>query len=95
VFGHQLVEQGDEDVLLAAEVEVDGPVRDARALRDLGHARREVALAREHLHRRLQDAPPLSSLRFRANRLLNPDSLSMAPARGVKPGGSGPGGDRR
>ena len=30
VLGHQLVEEGDEDVLLVAEVEVDGAVGHAR-----------------------------------------------------------------
>ena len=56
VLGHEVVEEGDEDVFLVAEVEVDGAVRHPGRLRDLGHPRAEVALLGEHVHRGLQDA---------------------------------------
>jgi len=56
VLGHHLVEQGDQQGLLALEVEVDGSVGHVGAARDLRDLGGEIALAREHLHRRLQDA---------------------------------------
>ena len=50
-----LFEDGDEQVLLAGEVEVQRAVRDARTLCDLAHARREVPPLGEHSHRGSDD----------------------------------------
>src|SRR6266404_2255266 len=52
---HLLAEEGDEDLLLRLEVEVDGAAGDARLARDVGHARVVEAVARKHAHGRVDD----------------------------------------
>ena len=52
---HPGLEQRDEQVVLALEVQVDGPVRDAGLARDLGDPGREEAMAGEDLLGRDQD----------------------------------------
>ena len=53
---HPGLEPRDQQVILALEVEIDRAVSDARFLRDLGDARGEEAVLREHRLGRSQDA---------------------------------------
>src|SRR2546421_2252533 len=52
---HLLAEEGDEDLVLRLEVEVDGAAGDARLARDVGHPRVVESIAREHAHGRVDD----------------------------------------
>src|SRR5438445_403209 len=52
---HLLAEEGDEDLVLRLEVEVDGAAGDPRLARDVRHARVVEAVAREHAHGRVDD----------------------------------------
>ncbi len=52
------VEQREVELELAGEVLVEHRLGDARALGDVVHRRRVVALAHEHLERRLQQLDP-------------------------------------
>jgi len=58
-LGHLLVEQPQQEVVLALEIQVDGAVGDAGRAGDLGDRRAEEAPLGEHLHRRVQDARSL------------------------------------
>jgi hypothetical protein len=59
-----LAEDGEEHLLLRAEVVVEQPVCDACLLGDVADAARVVALAREDPHRRLEEQPALFLLRL-------------------------------
>ena len=54
-LGHLLVEQTQEQVVFALEIQVDGTVGDARRARDLGDGGAEIAALGEDLHRRVED----------------------------------------
>src|SRR6266478_119169 len=54
-LGHLVPEQGDEDVVLGPEVEIDGAGGDAGLARDVGDAGVVVALPREDPHGGLDD----------------------------------------
>ena len=58
-LGHLLVEEPQEQVVLALEVEIDGAVGDARALGDLGHRRAVEAALGKDLDGRIEDARAL------------------------------------
>ena len=53
---HLVVEQLEQQVVLALEVEIDGAVRDTRGAGDFGDGRAEVAALREHLDCRVENA---------------------------------------
>jgi hypothetical protein len=52
---HPLPEEGDEDLVLGLEVEVDRAAGDARLARDVGDARVVVAVTREDANRGVDD----------------------------------------
>jgi len=56
---HLLLEEGDQQVVLVLEVEVDGAVRHPGGTGDLGHLRVEESLSGEDLHGGAQDPVPL------------------------------------
>ena len=57
--GHLVAEQGDQDVVLGLEVEIDGSRGDPGLARNVGHARVVVALAGEDPHGGVEDQPAL------------------------------------
>ena len=65
-LGHGLLEDRDEQVVLASEVEVDGAGGDAGLPRDVGDLRAEEAVPRKHPRRGGQDAVALVAARGRA-----------------------------
>ena len=56
---HRSLEDRDEQVVLALEIEVDGAGRDAGDARDIGDLRLEIPVLREHLGGRAQNQVPL------------------------------------
>jgi len=61
-LGHLLVEEPQEQVVLALEVEIDGAVGDARAPGDLGHRRAVEAAPGKDLDGGVEDARALVAL---------------------------------
>ena len=64
--GHGLLEDRDEQVVLAPEIQVDRSSGHAGFARDVGDLRAEEAVAREYLGRRGQDAVAFIAARDRA-----------------------------
>ena len=58
-LAHRPLEERDEQVVLAAEVEIDGAGGHAGGAGDVGHLRLEEAVAGEHLGRGLEDGVAL------------------------------------
>src|SRR6185437_4865782 len=54
-----------EQLLLAGEIDVEGPLRDARRLRDLAHAGAVKPLRQEDLTAAIHDLPTLGRILFR------------------------------
>jgi hypothetical protein len=83
-FTHRLLEDGDQQVVLVPEVQVDGAGGDPRGPRDVGHLRVEVPLARDHPGGRLQDG-----VSFRGSIGVERSRLGSTRFDGVRPGSTG------